>query len=171
VGNRASTKHARTAARGAGQKVPTNTGNGENGKLAELRAAVERGGMVTWRCVACRPLSRRRLRACVSALAGCAARVGGSASGLILGDMVDVLRAEVQVKRASWQGAVMTMHPKPVVVPTPSELLIFRQEDWGARIMRRRIWRCYRRWQDARRAYAKVHPRFRFGECARPTAV
>jgi hypothetical protein len=24
----------------------------------------------------------------------------------------------------------MAMHPKPVVVPTPSELLIFRQEDW-----------------------------------------
>jgi hypothetical protein len=33
------------------------------------------------------------------------ARVGGSASGLILGDMVDVLRAEVQVSARRGRGS------------------------------------------------------------------
>jgi hypothetical protein len=47
VGDRASTKHARTAAQGRWRrKVPTDTGDGEGGgKLAELRAAArEQGG-------------------------------------------------------------------------------------------------------------------------------
>jgi hypothetical protein len=52
----------------------------------------------------------------------------------------------------------MAMHRKPVVVPIPSELLIFRQEDWRGSDHEAEGWRCYRRWQDARRAYAKVHP-------------
>jgi len=43
------------------------------------------------------------LGASVSALAGCAACVGGTHPDSELGDMLDVLRGDVQVKRGSWE--------------------------------------------------------------------
>jgi hypothetical protein len=53
----------------------------------------------------------------------------------------------------------MAMHRKPVAaMPTPPELLVFRQEDWPGPEDEVERWQCYRRWQDARRAYSKEHP-------------
>ena len=60
----------------------------------------------------------------------------------------------------------MAMHRRPATVAVPAELIMFDPEDWPGP-----EWVCewggldgvswdspFRRWQDARRAYAKEHP-------------
>jgi hypothetical protein len=50
----------------------------------------------------------------------------------------------------------MAMHRKPVGVPTPPELLAFRQEDWPGSDAG--WFPEYERWIEARRVYSKAHP-------------
>jgi hypothetical protein len=50
----------------------------------------------------------------------------------------------------------MAMHRKPVGVPTPPELLVFRQEDWTG--SDEGWFPEYERWIEERRAYGKAHP-------------
>lgn len=52
----------------------------------------------------------------------------------------------------------LAIHRRPPTAPTPAELLTFSAEEWAAPDDGTDEWRGYRRWQEARRAYAKQHP-------------